>query len=206
MTSCDAGCIWSGVGPPTCCSGSSGCSASGMFSAARQYDFETPKSVDVIPYRHTTSNIGRLGTNGRVFVPNICGQHMVMQAKKKKNAWSISTECREKEPLSRLTSALADHRSLTARMPSWHLWPHPYNFPLVVAAPQPVTVKMTSGKVGPAQQSMGHQLAPPKFLTPWKCTLPMDLWEVVAWIVLLANATGTGKIPDCKRRQLSARH
>jgi hypothetical protein len=32
----------------------------------------TPKSVGMLPYRHTTSNTGRLGTNGHVFAPNIC--------------------------------------------------------------------------------------------------------------------------------------
>jgi len=184
-----------------CCSIRSSCSASGMFSAAHQYHFEHQcASLPTYDIQH------RSPRNQWSCFRSEYLQHMVMVMEaKKKNAWTISTECRKKEPRSRLTYALGGHRSLTVRMPSLLPWPQSCNFPLVVAAPQSITAKMTWGKADHAQQSMGRQLAPPNFPTPGRCTLPTDLLVDVAWILLSANAKGTGETPDCKRRQSLAR-
>ncbi len=154
ITSSDAGCICPSVGPPTCCSGFSGCS-SGMFSAPRQQSLYYLNPTITRSYRRMTSNFGRLGTSDHVSAPSTCNA----QERVSESIEGICTRIRQ------LTCALADRRSLEAKTPSSHLWLQPCSSRLVTVAPQQKYARKTSVRVDHVVRSMGRPLHLPRFLT-----------------------------------------
>jgi hypothetical protein len=138
-----------------------------------------------------TSNIGRLGTSGRVSAPNICNGPVSFRTLSKNTF----------QP----TCALVVHQSLTVRMPSSSPWPPPCNSLLVVSAPRPICAKTTWVKEGPARRLMNRPLNPPKFPTRERQTA-LEVLLDAALSVLPVNAKGIGERLGCRRKQSWVRH
>jgi hypothetical protein len=104
------------------------------------------------PYRHTTSNSDRLGTSGRVSAPSTCNAT-------DSPLGGLCTQIRQ------LTCALADHRSLEAKMPFSRLSLRPCSSRPVTVVLRQIFARKTWVKRDHVVKLMGRPLTRPRLAT-----------------------------------------